>query len=95
MHIPFDRGVSPTRQHDNHLVILLKLAAKKLKAEEDFNKLETICSTLDYPVGVFVNIAFAELSLPHYKRQSDKNFVLHEIAVHLEGTEPKLLISSQ
>jgi hypothetical protein len=31
VHIPFERGVSPTRQHDNHLVILLNLAAKKKK----------------------------------------------------------------
>jgi len=95
VHVPFDRGVSPTRQHDNHLAILLKLAATKQGAEEDFKKLETICSVLDYPIGAFVNIASSDLWLPNYKRQSDKSFILHEIAVHLEGIEPKLLISNQ
>jgi len=95
VHIPFDRGVSPTRRDDNHLVILLKLAAKKKKAEQDFKKLEMICSVLDYPVGAFVNITSSALWLPHYNRQSDKNFILYEIAVTLHDMEPKLLMSRQ
>jgi len=95
VHIPFDRGVSPSRQHDNHLVILLKLSASKKKAEEDFAKLETICSVLHYPIGAFVNIASLDLWLPKYRRRSHEHFVLHEIAVHLKNAEPKILVSSK
>ncbi len=95
VHIPFERGVSPTRQHDNHLVILLNLAAKQKEAGKDFTSLETICSVLHYPVGVFVNIASSDLWLPSYKRQFDQSFTLHEIAVQLHDTEPRLLVATQ
>lgn len=76
-------------------MILLNLAAKKEESENDFRQLELICSVLKYPIGAFVNIASSSSWLPSYKRQSDKKFTLHEIAVHLEDTGPKLLISSQ
>jgi len=95
VHIPFERGVSPTRQHDNHLVILLNLAAKKKEAEEDFNQLEIMCSVLEYPIGSFVNIASSDLWLPNYTRKSDKKFTLHEIAVQLQNSEPQVLIANQ
>jgi hypothetical protein len=94
VHVPFERGVSPTRRHDNHLVILLKLRATKSKANEDFKNLEIICSTLDYPCGAFVNVASSNLFLPSYTRESNKNFTLYEVAVCLHGAGLKLLTSS-
>ncbi len=83
VHIPFDRGVSPTRRHDNYMVILLKLTANKKKADKDFASLSTICSTLDYPIGVFLNIASTDLWLPHYADKSSRCFTLHEFAIKL------------
>jgi len=95
VHIPFERGVSPTRQHDNYLVILLKLSGTKEDAIEDFNKLETICSVLKYPAGVFVNIATSDLCLPNYARKRAKEFTLYEIAVQLHDGVPKLSVAAQ
>lgn len=89
VHIPYERGVSPTRRHDNYLVILLKLSATQRKSEADFNKLSTICSILDYPIGVFVNVASTDLWLPHFADKfadkANNSFVLHEFAVSLNG----------
>ena len=94
VHIPFDRGVSPTRNYDNHLVILLKLAANQKKAEEDFADLETICSVLDYPLGVFVNITSRQVFLPEYHRQVKGPFGLREVAVDLQHGQPTLLTAA-
>jgi len=93
-HIPFDRGLSPSRKDDNYMVILLKLRANQIKANEDFHDLETICSVLDYPLGVFVNIASETLWLPHYKRKRDAVFALFEVAVRLVDGKPALLINA-
>lgn len=83
VHVPFDRGVSPTRQHDNYLVIMLKLSANQKRANEDFAKLSAICSALDYPLGALVNVSSADLWLPHYPRKRGEKFKLHEFAITL------------
>jgi hypothetical protein len=87
VHVPFDRGLTSTRRHNNYLVVQAKLSAKQAKANEDFMKLETICSTLNYPLGAFVNIASTHLWLPRYARRVTGPFVLYEIAVKLENGE--------
>jgi hypothetical protein len=94
VHIPFDRGVSPTRRHDNYLVILLKLSATRTKAYADFAKLEKICQVLNYPLGAFVNIASEDLWLPNYRRGTSGTFSLHEVAVHLDHDEPIALTAA-
>lgn len=94
IHIPFDRGVSPTRQHDNHLVILLKLAATQERADKDFTKLSTICSALHYPIGAFVNIDSANLWLPHFTAKADGSFALYEFAVTLKDGQPFILTAT-
>ncbi len=83
VHVPFERGVSPTRQHDNYLIIMLKLSANQKRANEDFAKLSAICSALDYPLGALVNVASAELWLPHYPRKGEEKFKLHEFGIML------------
>ena len=83
VHVPFERGVSPSRRHDNYLVIMLKLSAKEKKANEDFAKLSAICSALEYPLGALVNVASADLWLPHYPRKGGEKFNLHEFAIML------------
>jgi hypothetical protein len=94
VHIPFDRGVSPTRRYDNYLVILLKLSATRTEAHEDFAKLEKICHVLNYPIGAFVNVASEDLWLPDYKRRTCGTFSLREIAVHLDHGEPSALTAA-
>jgi hypothetical protein len=90
IHIPFERGVSPTRRHDNYLVVLLKLAASQKKADEDFGKLSTICSTLEYPVGAFVNVASSDLWLPKFSKKSKGDFTLYEFAVTLHDGDVQI-----
>jgi hypothetical protein len=95
IHIPFERGVSPTRKHDNFMVILLKRSAGKAKADENFKSLETICSVLDYPVGVSVNVSSSKLWLPQLAPEIPSCFTLHEIAVNLEHGVPHLQIATR
>jgi hypothetical protein len=94
VHIPFDRGVSPTRRHDNYLVILLKLGANQKKADRDFTQLSTICSALDYPIGAFINIASSDLWLPHYRAKSADTFTLYEFAITLNDGKPNIQTAS-
>jgi hypothetical protein len=91
IHVPFGRGVSPTRRDDNHLVILLNLSAKRKEAEEDFGDLSTICSALAYPIGAFINIASTDLWLPYYTGTTDGSFELYEFAVTLRDGQPQIL----
>jgi len=84
IHIPFERGASPTRRDDNHLVILLDLSADKAEAEEDFGQLSTICCKLNYPIGAFINISSTDLWLPDYIAKIDDSFRLYEFAVSLD-----------
>ena len=88
IHIPFDRGVSPTRKHDNFLVILLKLAANEIKAFENFEALETICSGLNYPIGVAVNVRSNRLFLQKYAAKRKGPYRLVEVAVDLVEGRP-------
>ena len=90
IHIPYDRGVSPSRRHDNYLVILFKLSAKQRLADEDFTKLSTICSRLDYPIGAFLNIASTDLWLPSFAAKAGKSFALHEFAISLRDGRPHI-----
>jgi len=94
VHIPFDRGLSPSRRDDNYLVILLKLRANQKKADRNFQDLETMCSVLNYPLGVFVNIASETLWLQQYKRKTDGAFALFEVAVRLVDGSPVLLTTA-
>jgi hypothetical protein len=90
VHIPFERGVSPTRRYGNYLVILLDLSANQNDAQEDFGQLSTICSSLDYPIGAFINVASTDLWLPHYTAKIDDSFALYEFAVTLRDGCPQI-----
>jgi hypothetical protein len=90
VHIPFDRGVSPTRRHDNYLVVLLKFAARKTTADKDFEQLSIICSKLEYPIGAFLNIASTDLWLPGYTSTIGGGFTLYEFAITLKDSQPQI-----
>lgn len=90
VHVPYNRGVSPTRRHDNHLVILLKLSAGRAKAFADFYRLVEMCTALDYPAGAFVNVSSDQLWLPEYKRPAGP-FILFEFAVVLAEGKPRIV----
>ena len=95
IHVPFERGVSPTRKDDNYMVILLKRCAGRTKAMKNFDSLETICSTLNYPVGVSINVAYPKLWIPELPPQVPSSFTLHEIAVALVNGKPAIQVATR
>jgi hypothetical protein len=95
IHVPFERGVSPTRKHDNYVVMLLKRAPSRAKAMENFASLEVICSTLNYPIGVSISIASAKKWLPEVPPEIPSSFVLHEINVTLQDGKPVIEIATR
>jgi len=57
IHVPTPSGSD--RRRGNFVAFELKLAARTKDALEDFGNLDEIIAALDYPLGIFVNIASA------------------------------------
>lgn len=57
IHDPYDPGRHEGRNEGNFLVIELKRRASPAKAAEDFKSLSQMMTVLNYPAGVFINIA--------------------------------------
>lgn len=57
IHEPYDPSRHANRCAGNIVVIELKLKASQADAAEDFKNLAAIINVLDYPHGIFVNIA--------------------------------------
>ena len=64
IHLPTPPGGN--RRRGNFAVFELKLRAGKNQAREDFANLDAVLSALDYPLGVFVNIASNETHAAQY-----------------------------
>ena len=67
IHVPTPPGGN--RSQGNFAALALKLSAGVAKAREDFAGLDAILRTLDYPLGVFVNIASQKTHAEHYRGQ--------------------------
>lgn len=79
VHVP--TLVGGDRRLDNFAVFELKLAARAASAMEDFDSLDCVLAALNYPLGVFINIAATETHAAQYKgRFPDR---LHCFAVQL------------
>ena len=83
IHVPYERGETPTRRDGNYAAIELKLRARAAAAHDAFGNLDEILTKLNYHVGIFINIAsaethFAECGSPHWKR-------IRAFAVRREG----------
>jgi len=57
IHEPFKPERHSTRTEGNIAVIELKLNASKVRAQNDFNSLAEMINVLQYPLGIFINIA--------------------------------------
>ena len=55
IHVPFKRGLN-RRTEGNFAAVEIKLRATRADADEDFRSLETLHSTLAYPLTIFLNI---------------------------------------
>ena len=81
IHIPYERGSLSSRMHGNYAVIELKRRATREEALEDFKKLGQMCTFLDYPVGVFINIDSDKTYFAEYEGEARER--LHALAVEL------------
>jgi hypothetical protein len=95
IHVPFERGLSPTRKHDNYMVVLLKRRAARTKSLENFESLETICAKLNYPIGVSVNVDYPRLWIDDLRPEIPSCFTLHEISVTLEKGKPVIQVGTR
>lgn len=57
IHEPFQPARHASRTEGNIAVIELKLSASKVQAQDDFNSLAEMINVLQYPLGIFINIA--------------------------------------
>jgi len=64
IHIPTPDGGD--RREGNFAVFELNFRCGPKEAQEDFENLDTVIGTLDYPLGVFVNIDSARTQAAHY-----------------------------
>jgi hypothetical protein len=64
VHVPTPIG--GIRSNENFIVFELKLAASGKEAQGDFESLDSIIAALDYPIGVFINIAAEETYAEEY-----------------------------
>jgi hypothetical protein len=65
IHVPTPPGGS--RRQSNFVAFALKLAAGTAKARRDLEALDAILRALDYPFGVFVNIASQKTHADQYR----------------------------
>jgi len=64
IHVPTPAG--GIRRQGNFAVFELNLRAGPAEANEDFANLDAVLDALDYPLGVFVNIASSRTQAMHY-----------------------------
>lgn len=82
IHIPTPAGAN--RQQGNFAVFELKLRAGQAEARDDFANLDAVLGSLDYPLGVFVNIASSHTQAAHYSGRFGER--LHFFAVRQAGS---------
>ncbi len=81
IHVP--TPVGGNRRHGNFAVFELNLRAGPAEAREDFANLDAVLGALNYPLGVFVNIASTRTQVEHYGgRFRDR---LHFFSVRQDG----------
>lgn len=67
VHIPFENSGLSERNEGNFVVIELKHNASREEALEDYAKLSSMCELLNYPLGVFINIASNKTYLDEFE----------------------------
>jgi hypothetical protein len=83
IHVPTSEGHS--RRQRNFVVFELNLRAGPTEAQGDFANLDAVLAALDYPLGVFVNIASNHTRAAHYDGPFRDR--LHFFAVRRHGVD--------
>src|SRR6266702_580363 len=82
LHIPAEYSGNSVKE-GNFAVYALKRHASSTSAKDDFEKLDTMFSRLDYPLGLFLNIDSTRHHLESYDGQYSER--IHSFAVKPEG----------
>lgn len=90
LHEPFDLGRHRGRNEGNHAVMELKRRASPAAAADAFTNLVAMIDTLNYPVGVFININSPETWAEAVPETHRARIVC--LAVHLDvNGEPRVV----
>jgi len=82
IHIPFEGAGFSSRAEGNFVVIELKRQAIEGEALADYENLSAMCETLNYPLGVFINIGANETHIDKFQGQNKDR--LRSFSVQLE-----------
>lgn len=85
IHIPTPGGGN--RRQGNFAVFELKIRAGRANACKDFAKLDAVLGALDYPLGVFVNIASTQTQAAYYSGRFKERLHLFAVRPHGPGIQ--------
>ena len=89
IHVPFDEDESNTRGEGNFVVFELKLNASESSALVDYNNLSNMCSLLNYPLAVFININSDQTHIERYEGENKGKLVSYSVRL----SEDQVIIS--
>ena len=79
IHVPFNSDEHNTRGEGNFVVFELKLNARENAALTDLENLSQMCSLLNYPLGVFININASSTHLDKYDGENKDKLVGYSV----------------
>jgi len=79
IHVPFDSDANNTRGEGNFVVFELKLNASESSALGDYNNLSEMCSLLNYPLAVFININSDNTYIENYEGEHKDKLVSYSV----------------
>lgn len=86
IHVPFLNNEHNSRSEGNFVVFELKLNASENAAITDYENLSRMCSILNYPLAVFINIDSDVTHIEKY--HGDNRTKLVSYSVHLSNGNP-------
>ncbi|EGR3967640.1 hypothetical protein DDN11_18760 [Vibrio cholerae] len=85
IHVPFDHDETNTRGEGNFVVFELKLNASESSALTDYTNLSQMCSQLNYPLAVFININSVQTHIDKYEGENRDKLVSYGVTLSDEG----------
>ena len=79
IHVPFSDNVHNSRGKGNFVVFELKLNANERAAIADYESLSCMCSALNYPLAVFININSSNTYIDSYQGEDRDKLVSYSV----------------
>ncbi|MUK42752.1 hypothetical protein GNP61_14435 [Aliivibrio fischeri] len=79
IHVPFANDEHNTRGEGNFVVFELKLNANESSALVDYANLSAMCSLLNYPLAVFININSNQTHIDKYEGENKHKLVSYSV----------------